>query len=359
MRRPTSLLRLSCLVGFAAALTWVLPSGAVTLSGLYTVTVTPDPAAADQRSSAIEAAMARLLIRVTGSRNAPAEPAVRPLLASADEYLSSYGDDRQGRALVGFSRGEVERALTQLGLPVWGPERPLTLLWIAVDDGAGGRALLGADEPAQFGVPATPAMNELLRRLRDELVAVADERGVPIAWPLLDSEDLSAVTPTDVWGGFDDDIVAASTRYRADAVLIGRVRPGTFGNEVDWLFVHGVDRQALPGGAVRDGIDVAADRYAADLRTIGGASVALLTVNNVRTPADYGRVMSYLERQSVLESVDVESFDSGTLRLRVAARGDTQVLERVLSLGGVLRPSAGSSSLSSLTFDAVGDASGP
>ena len=76
--------------------------------------------------------------------------------------MSSYGDDRQGRALVGFSRGQVERALTELGKPVWGPERPLTLLWVAVDDGAGGRALLGADEAAEFGTPTTPQMTELL-----------------------------------------------------------------------------------------------------------------------------------------------------------------------------------------------------
>ena len=83
---------------------------------------------------------------------------------------------------------------------------------------------------------------------------------------------LNAVTFTDVWGGFEDRIVAASTRYRADAVLIGRVRPGPLGNEVEWLFVHGVERQALPAAGVRDGLDVAADRYAAELSTIGGAS---------------------------------------------------------------------------------------
>ena len=44
---------------------------AATVENLYTVTVVPDPAATDQRRSATQAAMARLLIRVTGSRNAP------------------------------------------------------------------------------------------------------------------------------------------------------------------------------------------------------------------------------------------------------------------------------------------------
>src|SRR5436190_285082 len=120
------------------AVAWMAPSGAATLANMYSVTVEPDPAAADQREAATQAAMARLLIRVTGNRNAPLDPALQPLLTDSGKYLSSYGDDRQGRALVGFSRGGVERALTQLGKPVWGAERPLTLLWVAVDDGAGG-----------------------------------------------------------------------------------------------------------------------------------------------------------------------------------------------------------------------------
>jgi hypothetical protein len=137
-------------------------------------------------------------------------------------------------------------------------------------------------------------------------------------------------------------------------VLIGRVRPGTLGNEVEWLFVNGTERQGLPGAAVRDGLDAAADRYAAELSTVGGPSTSAITVRNVATSADYGRVMSYLEQQSVLQRVDVESFGNGTLSLRVAARGDARVLERVLGLGGVLRPAASSSAQGLLVFEFVG-----
>jgi hypothetical protein len=348
----SALLRSAIVVGLALA---AAPGGAATFADLYTVQVTPDPAAADQQKAATQAAMARLLIRVTGNRNAPLEPALQPLITAPEEFLTSRGSDREGRSIVGFRRSQVERALTERGMPVWGPERPLTLLWIAVDDGAGGRALLGANEPAQFGAPPTPEMTELLASVREEVVAAADERGLPIAWPLLDLEDLNAVSFIDVSGRFDDRIVAASARYRADAVLIGNVRPGLLGTEVDWLFVRGVDRQALPVTAVRDGLDAAADRYAAELSTVGGASVAQLTVLDVQTAADYGRVMSYLERQSALETVDVESYGDGTLNLRVAARGDARVLERLLSLGGVLRPAGGVGAPGSLTFEVVGD----
>jgi hypothetical protein len=360
MGLKSSLLRSSLVVALVVAAAVAQPGTAATVADLYTVTVVPDPAARDQRQAAMRAAMAQLLVRITGSRNAPLDPAVQRLLSAPDEFLSSYGLDRQGRALVGFRRGPIERALTELGMPVWGPERPLTLLWVAVDDGVGGRALLAADERNELATATTPQMTQLLSTVRAEIVAAADERGLPIAWPLLDLEDLNAVTFTDVWGGFEDRIVAASMRYRADAVLIGRVRPGLAGHEVEWLFVHGIGRQALPAARVRDGLDVAADRYAAELSTVGGASIAALTVRDVLTPADYGRVMGYLERQSVLESVDVESYGNGTLSLRVAARGDARVLERVLALGGVLRPAAaGAGSLGALTFEVVGDGAPP
>jgi hypothetical protein len=335
-----------------AGLVGSLPAArAATLPDLYSVTVVPDPAVAgDRRTAALQAAMTRLLIRVTGSRNAPLDPATQALIATPDAYLTSYGLDRQGRALVGFNGSQVERALTSAGLRVWGPERPLTLLWVAVDDGAGGRALLGANATSELGAAPTPAVTAMLAAVRDEIAAAVDERGLPIALPLLDLQDSSAVTFTDVWGGFEAPILAASARYRADAVLIGRVRPGLFGPEVDWLFVNGTERQALPLGVVRDGLDAAADRYAAELSTLGGASLTALTVRNVLTSADYARVMSYLERQSVLERVDVESFANGTLDLRVTARGDALVLGRVLALGGVLRPAAG---LAPLTFEVV------
>jgi hypothetical protein len=338
---------------------WPGPGRAATFENLYSVTVPLDPAAPNQRDAAIQAAMSRLLIRVTGSRNAPLDPTLQPLIGAAEELRTAYGLDRQGRnASVAFNGSRLERAIRDLGSRFWGPERPLTLLWVAVEDGTGARALLGANDTAELGAVTTPQMTELLTAVRAEIAAAADERGLPIAWPLLDLEDLGRVSFLDVWGRFEEPILAASVRYRADAVLIGRVRPGTFGNEVEWLFVNGVERQQLPVSAIRDGLDAAADRFAAELGTTGGASLTLLTVRNVATARDYGRVLSYLERQSVLDTVDVESFSGGTLSLRVAARGDPSVLERVLALGGVLRPAAGVGALGSLTFEIVEDGAG-
>ncbi len=354
-----SLLRGAAVAAVLAGALWAHGGGAVTVPNLYRATVTPDPAAADRRTAAIQAAMARVLIRVTGNRNAPFDPDLQTMVTGAGRYLNSYGLDRQGQAQVGFIPSQVEQDLTMLQKPVWGPERPLTLLWIAVDDGAGGRALLGANDTPQLGAESTPQMTELLAALRMELTAVADERGLPVQWPLLDLEDLSAVTFADVWGGFEDRVAAASQRYRADAILIGRVRPDVGGNEVQWLLVVGGERQTLAGFQLRDGLDAAADRFAMQFATVGGAGAALITVRNVQTSADYDRVISYLERQSVLANVDVDSFENGVLSLHATARGEGRVLERILSLGTVLRPVSGESPAGGLVFEVAHGGAGP
>jgi hypothetical protein len=322
---------------------------AATFPNLYGATVTLEPNVTDVRATATQAALARVLTRVTGRRGAPLDPQLQPLLSEPSRYLNSYGVDRQGRPQVSFNATRIDQALNELNLPIWGPERPLTLLWIAVDDGVGGRALLPANE---LVADLSPAMMQLLTMIRTELLTVADERGLPIALPLLDLEDLNAVSFTDVWGGFEDRVVAASARYRADAVLIGRVRPSFGGNEVQWLLIQDAVRRPIDGVAVRDGLDAVADLYAAELGVIGGARTTRLTVLDIATPADYGRVMSYLEGLSVLQTVDVESLEQGVLSLRVAARGDARVLERVLSLGGVLSAdgTANASADSALVF---------
>ncbi len=308
---------------------------AATFPNLYSVTVSQDPAATDQRAAATQAAFEAVLVRVTGNRYAKSDPELLALIRDASRYTTQYGTDRQGRAIVGFNATRVDQALAGLNVRVCGSERPLTLVWAAVDDGQGGRALLGVgDAPAD----AAPATVDLLTMLRAELAAAADERGLPIVLPQLDADDLAAVTIDDVSSGIQDRVTTASARYRADAVLIGRLHPGLVGSEVEWVLLKDGERRMLEGTSVRDGLDAVADQYVSELCSQGGATTSRLRVLDVKTPDDYGRVMSYLEKVSSLQSVDVESLERGTLTVRVAARGDARVLERVLAFGGVLRP---------------------
>jgi hypothetical protein len=305
---------------------------------LYTVTVELPPNTPNRQTEVDRVGMAQLLTRITGRREAANAPELAPLITGASSLVTSRSRIDRERDSVGFNAAAVADALTRANWPVWGAERPLTLLWIAVDRGDGQRALMGATPTADEW---SPELAELMMQLREDLEAVASERGLPITYPLLDLEDRNAVGFPEVWGGFDAQISAASERYNADGVLVGRVAQSSFGLDVRWSFLDDTRSSAVLGSDIRGGVDWLADRYAGEYSTIGGARIAHITVLDVASVDEYGRVMSYLESQSVLSSVDVEGFEGTTLRLRVAVRGDDRVVERVLGLGGVLVPAGG------------------
>ena len=307
---------------------------AATFPDLYTVTVELPSNTPNRQTQSDRLGMAQLLTRITGRRDAASAPELAPLIERASTYVTSRSRIDRESDTVGFNSAAIMGELERANWPVWGAERPLTLLWIAVDFGDGQRALMGATATTD----GSAELAELMTQLREELDVVASERGLPITYPLLDLEDRAAIGFAEVWGGFEGLISAASERYSADGVLVGRVAVTNFGPEVRWSFLADGRSSAVLGSDARGGVDWLADQYAAEYSTIGGARITHIAVLDVTGLDEYGRVMSYLESLSLLQSVDVEGFDGTTLRLRVAARGDDRVVERVLTLGGVLLP---------------------
>jgi uncharacterized protein len=327
---------------------------AATFPNLYTVVVTPEAGTTQSRAEIERRAMATLLTRVTGRSDAAFDPALRRLIDGAGStYQTGYGSLVGGGFQVQFNATAVQRALSEASYPIWGPERPLTIVWVAIDGGLGDRALLGARQPDMERAPELGAMME---EIRSELLLTAYERGLPLALPLLDLEDMIAVDFADVWGGFGERVQQASRRYEADAILLGRAWSTEFGTQVQWTLLKDGQRHFINGTAPRDGLDSAADLYAGEHSTIGDVRGTRIRITGVGTLGDYGRVMRYVESASLLERVDVEAWENGVLHLSVTARGDAGVLERVLSLGGVLAParsSAGAIGDSALALEVV------
>lgn len=320
---------------FACALLAASGASAATFENLYTVNVPIDPSEAEPRAAAEREAMARLLTRVTGRREAGRAEALSHLISGARDYVDIYGRASREEAQVGFFRSAIEAELTALDWPVWGAERPLTLVWLAVDRGEGERGVLSATG-SDGG--ESDEMTELLETLEDELRETARARGLPITLPLWDLEDINALSFAELWGGFDLQIAEASERYGADAVLVGRIELTEFGTRAQWTLLRGRERRVFVSSDVANGVHWVADQFASEFASVGGARNARITVSDVGSLADYGRVMRFLDSVSVLETVDVETLEDSVLTLRVAARGDTSVLERVLTLDNVLAP---------------------
>ncbi|MBY6105428.1 DUF2066 domain-containing protein [Ferrimonas balearica] len=162
---------------------------------------------ADQKA-AIADALAQVLVRVTGDATIASRPEAQPLLRQANNMLLSYGY-QGGSPLtleVSFDGQRINQQLQAARLPVWGAQRPETLMWLAMDDAEEGRILLSDT-------------TEQTAQLQDD----AKQRGLPLTMPLLDLEDSMAVSINDVWGNFVGPIATASTRYSPDFFVSGRV----------------------------------------------------------------------------------------------------------------------------------------
>lgn len=286
---------------------------------VYQATVpVPEGAAGEQRAVAYAEALRRVVVRASGRRSAADAPAVVAAAARAGEFVQQYSS-QPGRLLrVGFDGRAVEQLLGQAGLPVWPAERPVTLVVLALP-GAGGtaRAVLASERPPG----------------RLELESAAQLRGVPIAWPSA-GVDVAAARAM-VEAGDAAAVSALAQANGAETLLVGVA--GAAG--VDWRFAFD-GKVTAASGTLADGAHVAADQLAAAYAPAATRSVndVLLTVAGIDGLENYAGLLAYLAALSPVRSVAVEGLTADRLSLRVAMRGNLELLRRLAALGTRLEP---------------------
>jgi len=174
----------------------------VEMSSLFTVEVPIDRSDANAQTAAYRAALTEVLVRVTGTTAVIESEEMASLFPNPAQFVSRYQAGPDDTLIISLERDAIERVLRQAGAPVWGTERPLTLVWLAVDWGMGEREIVGADDPVRL--PGDARSIDRNKLLRERVQEVAGRRGIPVVFPLLDLEDLTNVSFSDIWGGFDE-----------------------------------------------------------------------------------------------------------------------------------------------------------
>lgn len=320
------------LVVFCAALPGagtIATAYAARVEGLYAATVPVGDGSAESMKAAYAEALRRVLVKVTGRRDAGAQLAGR--FGDPEPLVQQYRRDGSGALWAQFDPAAIRRGLDAAGEPVWGENRPTTLAWIAYDAGDGERDILGSE--AAMRAPATGPVDALRRDLLD----TAASRGVPLVLPMRDSQDLAAVTFADIWGEFGGPVLAASARYQSDAVLVGRARLVPAGMpDVRWTLHLGDERFEWRGG-VADGPHGLADRLAARLASAGAAGQTLLVaVTGVAGLDGYGQVSAYLRGLDLVEAIEVPYVKGDVVVYRLRVRGGAEQLARTFAIGRLL-----------------------
>ena len=316
------------------ALVLCLPAGAVEVPTLFTAEVPIDEEAEDPRADAYAAALREILMRVSGTAIAENDEAVAELFPDPASYVMQFRSGADDTLWVSFDGQAIEQVLRSAGQTFWGAERPLTLVWLAVDWGQGTREIIAADDPDRTQQESRSIDRN--RLIRERLLEISERRGMPIVFPLLDTTDLQSVTFSDIWGGFDEAILYASERYDVNSILIGRIRPSS-SQRNRWTYYFAGARSELTGPPEAV-VGQVADLLSAEFAVGGDAPIeaVVLNVSGIASVDAYGSVEQILKDVSLIESFVMTEVAGDRVSYRVEVRGGADRLSRALRFNGLI-----------------------
>jgi hypothetical protein len=286
---------------------------------MYQVTIPVSDRSEAGQTAAFQGAMKSVLIRVTGRRNADEDPALSPLINNARRYVQQYRAAPDSQLIVSFDGPAIERWLTQNGQPLWGRDRPTTLV------------LLGVQSGAQGGVVTSEENSEL----KAAIDAAASLRGLPLVWPSAADVQKNHIDYAALNNGSPSTFSDLARRMGSDAVLVGRASNATAAANVRWTHLF-QDRSSEYSGTL-EGVNRAADMYAGLFAASGTLAPVEIEVAGVSDLKDYASVQGFLESLTSVSHVSVESLSGDTMRFRLSTRGSVDSLQRALSLSGRLQ----------------------
>ncbi|HYW03900.1 MAG TPA: DUF2066 domain-containing protein [Gammaproteobacteria bacterium] len=326
---PRPLPAVAVALGLLLLLCLPLRASAVNVTGLYKARVQVPDQSSQAREDALGTALGRVLTRLSGSSAEGLSATVSKIDAYVQQYQYETDSAGQLELVADFSPPAVKQLLRKNGQLVWGDERPATLVWLAVQSN-GQREIVSRSSQGDFA--------QALRRQ-------ARRHGLPMALPLMDQQDRQSVAFADIWGGFFDQVMQASKRYHANAVLIGRLSQASSGWQGRWTLIQNGNRDSWqtagdnPGAVLKSATGQLADlyinRYAS--RDQNGGETAAMTVSGVQGLDGYARVLNYLRGLSAVSGVTVLGVQADRLLLSLALDSSTSHLQQIIGLGRTLQ----------------------
>jgi len=319
-----------------------LPAAAVTVEDLFTVELPVADQTTSLRLESFSEAFKQVIVKVSGSDEALRSPAFeRPIKGSA-RYVKQFryitrnsADDEEVEAgrlylRIDFNQQLIESLLRENNFPVWGRERPSSLLVISYD--VNENIKLVADD-------STPDLVEAL----DQAASI---HAVPVLFPLMDLEDIALVKIGDIISRQYDSIDTMATRYAPDALLVGQIvgRSGEgwhgdwevrFAEQIfKWKF-KAPSKQAVIDQVIKHLARILALEYALeDHRRV--EQTLLLSVSALEGIDNLIAVQKYLKSLNVVDSVRVAMINKDVITYRLKLRNDAEDLQRLIEFGEVL-----------------------
>ena len=309
----------------------------MTVDGLNSATVPVADRGVAESNRGLGEAFREVVVKLTGSRQALEHPGVRKLAAQARRFVTVLGQAAGGNATDGFrlrvdfDGDALTAALREAGVGLWSRERPVTTVWLAVEDASGRRFTPDAQTEPTFRALAESADRRGLpidRRVPENAPASGEAAAlfnallgtVPDAAPTLAAPQLAGLLKQGPDGGW-----TASFRWRVET------------DAADWAG-QGADPIALLAEGVARAADAVAARYAGAGGSSADTGEVKLNVDGLHSAADYGRVMALLRGFDIVDAVTIERASGARVELALVVRGGQPALAQSLRLSGQLQP---------------------
>lgn len=282
------------------------------------------------RQQALADGLQQVLIKVSGNAAIATLPVIQKSLVSASDYVQSYSYDDQ-YLNIKFDRSSVLQILSGAHQAVLGENRPLILTWIAKsDDGDVYNFVADGSDDAKL------------------LQQAADIRGLPLLLPILDMQDLTAISMPDFTGLKQQAIMAAAKRYKVQTILSGTINKMVDGSyQSNWLFLVGGDainwqfNAASEDAVITQLLDKVSGEISTRYAILNDSKLnkeLTLVVTGISGLGDYADVIKYLQGLNAVRKVELIAIAPGKLKLNVVCDGGQDGLKKAIALDAKLLP---------------------
>ncbi len=290
--------------------------------------------AKSERQQALKTALSAVFVKNSGLPSAVSHPLVKAQINQPEVLLTQYGYSEIDDELVlkaNFDHKRIISTLRQAELPVWGKQRPLTLLWVSIEDN-GERHILSD-------------ISDMDTRTQIELES--SNKGIPVILPLMDLDDVMKINVSDVRGMFTDVVSEASKRYRADYFAIAdmdqvggfvRFQVSLFDKESDSAVMQPLihhqaevlDYETATNQILSTLAEYFVSQYA--FADSGNSATTHLSLVGVQSMAQLVEIEAYLNQLSAIKSVSLHQFKADTVTYKLSLFGTADDLQKLLNI---------------------------
>jgi len=177
---------------------------------------------------------------------------------------------------------------------------------------------------------------------------IADRRGLPLLFPLLDLEDQLRLNINRLWDLDEDAILAASGRYQAESVLAIRLYKAIngelqakslyfFRDNVFTFEQSELNEAEFLSGSINLASNELSQYYAVLLSGTDNSVQVNLQIDGIDSPADYSELLSYLNTLEGVNSFQLKEVTANSLYIQLNTGGQLRQLVETMALESSLQ----------------------